>query len=66
VAEIGAAIGRLNRETGISVILVEQNAGLALRLARRAYVFEQGAVIRAGAGRELLDDPFVKKAYLGV
>jgi len=66
VTEIGGAIERLNREAGISVILVEQNASLALRLARRAYVFEQGAVILAGAGRELLDDPFVKKAYLGV
>ncbi|MBV7482151.1 ABC transporter ATP-binding protein [Bordetella sp. BOR01] len=66
VAEIGASIGRLNRETGISVLLVEQNAGLALRLARRAYVFEQGAIIRSGAGQELLNDPFVRKAYLGV
>src|SRR3546814_3675083 len=38
VSEIGASIERLNRETGISVLLVEQNAGLALRLARRGYV----------------------------
>lgn len=66
VSEIGASIERLNRETGISVLLVEQNAGLALRLARRAYVFEQGEIIRSGAGQELLNDPFVRKAYLGV
>lgn len=66
VTEIRTAIERLNRETGISVLLVEQNAGLALRLARRAYVFEQGEIIRSGAGQELLNDPFVRKAYLGV
>ncbi|CAM4158404.1 ABC transporter ATP-binding protein [Bordetella tumulicola] len=66
VSEIRAAIERLNRETGISVLLVEQNAALALRLARRAYVFEQGEIIRSGAGQELLNDPFVRKAYLGV
>ncbi|GAB1576620.1 ABC transporter ATP-binding protein [Bordetella petrii] len=66
VSEIGASIERLNREAGISVLLVEQNAGLALRLARRAYVFEQGEIIRSGAGQELLNDPFVRKAYLGV
>ncbi|MBO9357079.1 ATP-binding cassette domain-containing protein [Bordetella petrii] len=66
VSEIGASIERLNRDTGISVLLVEQNAGLALRLASRAYVFEQGEIIRSGAGQELLKDPFVRKAYLGV
>lgn len=66
IAEIAAAIMRLNHETKISVILVEQNARLALRLANHAYVFEQGAVIRAGSGDELLSDPFVQKAYLGL
>jgi branched-chain amino acid transport system ATP-binding protein len=66
IAEIAAAIQRLNRETGISVILVEQNARLALQLAKHAYVFEQGAVIRSGSGQELLADPFVQKAYLGI
>lgn len=66
VAEIGVAVKRLNSEAGISVILVEQNAGLALQLSNRAYVFEQGTVIKSGAGKDLLNDPFVKKAYLGV
>jgi branched-chain amino acid transport system ATP-binding protein len=66
IAEIALAIERLNRETGISVILVEQNARLALQLANHAYVFERGAVIRSGSGQELLADPFVQKAYLGV
>jgi branched-chain amino acid transport system ATP-binding protein len=66
IAEIARAIERLNQETGISVILVEQNARLALQLANHAYVFEQGAVIRSGSGQELLADSFVQKAYLGI
>ena len=66
VSEIAQAIVRLNRETGISVILVEQNARLALKMAHHAYVFEQGTVIRSGSGQELLRDAFVQKAFLGV
>ncbi|MHA7601157.1 ABC transporter ATP-binding protein [Alicycliphilus sp. T452] len=66
VSEIAQAIVRLNRETGISVILVEQNARLALKMAHHAYVFEQGTVIRSGSGQELLQDAFVQKAFLGV
>ena len=66
VAEIAVAIQRLNAETGISVILVEQNARLALRIAKNAFVFELGTVIRSGSGVELLADPFVQKAYLGI
>lgn len=66
VAEIADTIERINRETGVSVILVEQNARLALKLARHAYVLEQGAVVRGGSGAELLGDPFVQKAYLGI
>lgn len=56
VSEIAQAIVRLNQETGISVILVEQNARLALKMAHYAYVFEQGKVIRSGSGKELLQD----------
>lgn len=66
IGEIALAIERLNRETGISVLLVEQNARLALKLSHRAYVFEQGAVVRTGTGEELLADPFVQKAFLGI
>ena len=66
VSEIAQAIKRLNQETGVSVILVEQNARLALKMADDAYVFEQGLVIRAGSGQELLNDPFVQKAFLGI
>ncbi len=66
VAEIAAAIQRLNRDAGISILLVEQNARLALKLSHRAYVFEQGAVVRTGTGEALLADPAVQKAYLGI
>ncbi len=66
VSEIAQAIRRLNAETGISVVLVEQNARLALKMAHDAYVFEQGSVIRSGSGQELLNDAFVQKAFLGI
>jgi branched-chain amino acid transport system ATP-binding protein len=54
------------REEGTTVLLVEQNARLALTLADRAYVLEQGQIAVEGSGRELLDDPAVVRAYLGV
>lgn len=66
VAEIARAIQRINKEKGISIILVEQNARLALRLSHNAYALEHGEVVRSGCGDELLADPFVQKAYLGV
>ena len=66
VAEIAAAIERLNQQTGMSIILVEQNARLALKLSHQAYALEHGEIVRTGKGAELLEDPFVRKAYLGV
>ena len=65
VAEIADAIRKLNAG-GMSIILVEQNARLALRLAHNAYALERGEVVKSGKGAELLDDPYVRKAYLGV
>jgi branched-chain amino acid transport system ATP-binding protein len=50
---------------GVALLLVEQNAHKALRLAHRAYVLESGAVVMQGTGRELLASPEVRKAYLG-
>ncbi|OZI34852.1 ABC transporter ATP-binding protein [Bordetella genomosp. 10] len=66
VGEIAAAIERINREKQLAIILVEQNARLALRLSHQAYALEHGEIVRAGQGAELLADPFVRKAYLGV
>ncbi|ANN77545.1 ABC transporter ATP-binding protein [Bordetella flabilis] len=50
---------------GVTVLLVEQNVFRTLRLADRGYVLENGAIVLAGTGQELLDNPHVKKAYLG-
>lgn len=52
-------------QQGIGVLLVEQNANLALKLARRAYILEQGHLVREGYAQELLHDPAVRRAYLG-
>jgi branched-chain amino acid transport system ATP-binding protein len=52
-------------ERGVPVVLVEQNAELALRLARYAYVFETGGVALHGRAAELHDNEHVRRAYLG-
>ncbi len=52
-------------EDGMTILLVEQNANLALKLAHRGYVMDTGNIVAEGTGAELLDNPDVKKAYLG-
>ena len=64
VAEVGETLARI-RSTGMPILLVEQNAAMALRLADRAYVFEAGEIVLQGTGAELQADPEVSKAYLG-
>ena len=64
VQEIFRVIEDINR-SGTTILLVEQNANMALRIASRAYVLETGGIILSGTGRELLGDPRVKEAYLG-
>ena len=64
VADIFAIIRELN-ESGITILLVEQNAKMALSIANRAYVLETGHVAMEGDAKELLEDEKVKKAYLG-
>ena len=64
-AEIGKIIRQINAQD-VSIILVEQNALLALTLARYGYVLETGLVVMQGNARELLQDEGVKKAYLGI
>jgi branched-chain amino acid transport system ATP-binding protein len=53
-------------DDGISILLVEQNLHQTLAIADYAYVLEKGRVVQGGTGRDLLDDPKVKEAYLGV
>lgn len=64
VTTIFEVISELNR-TGSTILLVEQNARRALGIAHRAYALEVGRVVLEGPGQELLNDPRVKKAYLG-
>ncbi|MGH3614075.1 MAG: ABC transporter ATP-binding protein [Pseudonocardia sp.] len=65
IQQIFRIIKEIN-STGTTVLLVEQNASQALARAHRAYVLETGCVVRTGTGTELLADPAVKNAYLGV
>jgi len=58
------ALKEINRQ-GTTILLVEQNARLALKFAQRGYVLEHGQLILEGVADQLLDDPEVKKAYLG-
>jgi branched-chain amino acid transport system ATP-binding protein len=58
------ALKEINKE-GTTILLVEQNARLALQFARRGYVLESGNLVLEGSSEQLLEDPEVKKAYLG-
>jgi branched-chain amino acid transport system ATP-binding protein len=65
VGEIFRTIERLNRE-GMTILLAEQNARMALRVAQRGYILEQGAIVGAADAATLRDDPAVQRAYLGL
>jgi branched-chain amino acid transport system ATP-binding protein len=58
-------LAELNREQGLAVLLIEQNARLALRLCSRGYVLEAGRIVASGPSQELANDPRVAAAYLG-
>ncbi len=64
VQQLGGIIRGLNQD-GSTILLVEQNARMALRLANRAYVIVNGVIARTGTGAELLGDAAVQEAYLG-
>jgi branched-chain amino acid transport system ATP-binding protein len=65
VVQIFETIRRLNAEKGMSILLVEQNARMALKTAHRAYVLETGLVTMNGKASDLLNDPRIRAAYLG-
>jgi len=65
VAEIFRIMRTINEEDGVTMLLVEQNASLALDLAHRAYLLETGRVAMAGSADEIKRDESVRKAYLG-
>ena len=66
IEEMFDRIVKINKERGQTIILVEQNAFLALEIAHRAYVLKTGAIVQEGSGAELLNDPSIQESYLGV
>jgi branched-chain amino acid transport system ATP-binding protein len=65
IQQIFSIIREINSQ-GTTVLLVEQNAQQALSVAHRAYILETGSIVKEGTGQQLLGDPAVKEAYLGV
>lgn len=65
VQNLGKIISELNK-TGLTIILVEQNARLALSLAHKGYIIETGTIVLKGDTKELQDNELVRKAYLGI
>ena len=65
VEAIFAIIERIRRDERVSVLLVEQNASLALELADHAYLIETGYVVASGSAKALADDPHIRRSYLG-
>ena len=65
VQEFFRIVRAINQQEGVSVLLVEQNAALALALADRAYLLETGRVVLAGPASEIRKDDAVRRAYLG-
>jgi branched-chain amino acid transport system ATP-binding protein len=65
VQNIFEVVSQINK-TGISILLVEQNVPLTLRIAHRAYVLESGRIVKQDEAKRLLNDPYVREAYLGI
>lgn len=64
VRQIFEIIGQINK-AGVTILLIEQNANMALNVADDAYVLETGEIVLHGPGKELLENEQVKEAYLG-
>jgi branched-chain amino acid transport system ATP-binding protein len=65
VRKIARAILAINREDKVSIVLVEQNSRMALKLSKRAYVLETGRIALEGRSADLMEDDTVKRLYLG-
>jgi branched-chain amino acid transport system ATP-binding protein len=66
VAEIFEIVSRLNREAGVSVLLAEQNASMALKFAQHGYVMENGRIVLDGDAKTIADNEDIKEFYLGL
>jgi len=65
VRDLFKILGKINREDKVTILVVEQNAQLALELADQAYVIETGRIVMAGGAKEISNDENVRKSYLG-
>lgn len=65
VKRVFEIIQKINRE-GVTILLVEQNVNLTLEIAHEAYILETGRITLQGRGNDLLENPHIKKAYLGL
>jgi branched-chain amino acid transport system ATP-binding protein len=65
VDQVFEVLRQLNREHGLTILLVEQNAMASLEISHRAYVLETGKCVHEGQAQDLLEDPVVKEVYLG-
>ena len=65
IVDLFRRFAEINRETGITMLVVEQNANLALDLASRGYVLEAGHIVLSGTSDELRSNDAVREAYLG-
>ena len=65
VEQLMDALATIRRE-GATILLVEQDVNLALSIADRGYVMETGHIVRSGSTKKLIDDPEVRRAYLGL
>ena len=59
-------IKKLNKERGMTILLVEQNAQMALWASHRTYIMETGKIVYSGISKELKHDDFIRKSYLGL
>ena len=65
VKDIFTTIEKINKD-GVTILLVEQNANAALKIANRAYVLEIGKIVKEGPASELANDDSIRKTYLGI
>jgi branched-chain amino acid transport system ATP-binding protein len=65
IQEMFDTIATLNRESGLSVLLVEQNANMAMRIAKSVYLIETGRIVASGTSEQIASDDSIRKAYLG-
>jgi branched-chain amino acid transport system ATP-binding protein len=66
IANIYEIIGKIKKESGMSILLVEQNANMALRVCDRCFILEKGRVVLAGESALLKEDPKIRESYLGI